>query len=114
MFLSFLAAEATEDQIDLVKWITIGVLLLLVIVILLLSTIGKKQRLDTKTMVFAAICISTSFDDPDGAVRNPALRFPGKAGIIPLGYSARGPSARKRTAGPLHPQRGGPPFVRYL
>lgn len=61
MFLSFLAAEATEDQIDLVKWITIGVLLLLVIVILLLSTIGKKQRLDTKTMVFAAICISTSF-----------------------------------------------------
>lgn len=61
MFLSFLAAEATEDQIDLVKWITIGVLLLLVIVILLLSTIGKKQKLDTRTVVYAAICVSTSF-----------------------------------------------------
>lgn len=61
MFLSFLAAEATEAQIDLVKWITIGVLLLLVIVILLLSTIGKKQKLDTRTVVYAAICVSTSF-----------------------------------------------------
>lgn len=61
MFLSSLLAAATDEQIDLVKWITIGALLLLVIVLVVISASGKGRHLDTRTVVYAAICISTSF-----------------------------------------------------
>lgn len=57
--LFFTLLDVSEETIDLVKLITIIALALLVVITVLLSS--KKIIMDTRSIVYAAICISTSF-----------------------------------------------------
>lgn len=52
-------AEASENTIDTVKLITIIAIALLAVVMVIISS--KKTKLDTRSMVYAAICIAASF-----------------------------------------------------
>ncbi len=52
--------EVSEQTTEIVKWISVGAVLVLLGVILLISTLRKK-RLDSKRVAFAGVCVALSF-----------------------------------------------------
>ena len=53
--------EASEQTTNLVKWISVGAILLLVYLLGCVGVLGKKRRFDTKRIAFAGLCVASSF-----------------------------------------------------
>ncbi len=60
MFL-FNLLEVSEQTTDIVNYIMIGVLAALAVVILAVCIGNRKQKFDTRSLAYAAVCLATSF-----------------------------------------------------